>query len=75
MDNEYKLGIAEIDAQHEHWIYLMEAFKNAITDHLLEPVSIEASKKLLSELLDYTKNHFEQEERLMLKYNELVSLI
>lgn len=63
IDPKYSLGIPEMDAQHACWIELIEQFRAAAADHLLDPRSFDAAYHALEQLLAYTKQHFASEEK------------
>ena len=63
IDPKYSIGIEEMDAQHAHWIQLIEEFRAAASGHLLDRTGIHAAQHALEELLKYTKHHFDSEER------------
>lgn len=59
--DEYSVGIQHIDDDHKKLISLLNQFTVAY-DHAM---SEEFEKKALEELIDYTRYHFEREEKLM----------
>lgn len=60
-NDEYKLGIPEIDKQHQKWIEILNRFyDNSNNTDLNEKI-----KKLIKEVLDYTEYHFQEEEKFM----------
>lgn len=62
IDPKYSIGIDEMDAQHAHWLRLIEEFRSVGSEHLLEPAGIDAAQHALEELVEYTKFHFASEE-------------
>jgi hemerythrin-like metal-binding protein len=60
-----KLGIPEIDSQHETMISLV----NLIHETMLQGADKATLDGLLSKLLEHTQNHFAYEEELMSRYN------
>lgn len=68
IDPKYSIGIPEMDAQHARWIELIERFRAAAADHLLDPQGLDAACHALEQLLAYTKHHFASEERLIAEY-------
>ena len=60
----YSVKIAEFDRHHQRLIELI----NALHDAMLEKRAHDILGKLLDELIDYTKIHFNAEEAAMLKY-------
>jgi len=75
IDPKYSIGIDAMDAQHARWIQLIEEFRAAGSEHLLDPIGIEAAKQALEQLLSYTRTHFASEEKLLAdhKYPGLAS--
>lgn len=63
LDPKYRIGIDEMDAQHAHWIHLIEQFRQAAAGHLHHPEGTAAARHALEQLLDYTAKHFASEER------------
>lgn len=66
---KYSIGIAEMDAQHAHWIALIDEFRTAASGQLLEQAGINAAKHALEQLLEYTRHHFASEERYIAAHN------
>jgi len=66
---EYSVGVAEFDNQHKKLIDLM----NQLHDAMKSGMSKQALAPILSELIDYTKTHFGNEERMfsLHKYSDL----
>ncbi len=64
-DWHFSIGIPEIDAQHAHWIAIIERFRRAAAGHQLDPQGIEAAITALNELVAYTRQHFACEEKLL----------
>lgn len=62
---KYSIGIDEMDAQHAHWIQLIEKFRSIGSEQLLGPSGIHAAAQALEQLLRYTKTHFASEEQFM----------
>lgn len=63
IDPKYSIGIPEMDAQHAYWIELIERFRAAAADHLLDRRAFDAAYEALEHLLAYTKEHFASEEK------------
>lgn len=61
----FHIGIKEMDAQHAHWIRLIEAFRSVGSEQLLELSGIAAARNALEALFKYTKQHFASEEKLL----------
>lgn len=61
--SEYDVGIVEIDEQHLMLVELLNELDEAIRNHR----GSKAVRGILGELLEYTRNHFSLEERLMLE--------
>lgn len=68
--NRYKLGVPEIDAQHQRWFVLTEAFMQLARNRQADREVIEAA---LVDAADYAKEHFANEEALMRKVRYPVS--
>ncbi|HEX6896959.1 MAG TPA: bacteriohemerythrin [Bryobacteraceae bacterium] len=60
----YRIGHAEIDAQHQHLFRLASELNQAMTAGTSRIVL----ESILASLITYTQRHFADEERLMLKY-------
>ncbi|MCU7809633.1 MAG: bacteriohemerythrin, partial [Candidatus Thiodiazotropha sp. (ex Notomyrtea botanica)] len=60
-DNSLSVGIAVIDEEHQKLLTLINNLQTAI----LYPTGESFERQALSELVDYTKYHFEREEKLM----------
>ncbi len=58
---EYSINVAEIDEQHKELLERVNAIHKAVKAQ----IDVEELLQLLSGLLDYTRFHFETEERLM----------
>ena len=65
LEDNLKLNIPEIDSQHETLIRLI----NLLHETMLQGADRAALDELLSQLLEYTRNHFSYEEQLMSQYN------
>ncbi|QDF96244.1 hemerythrin [Azoarcus sp. DD4] len=64
-DDDYNVGVSDIDEQHLELVALINQLHRAIRDH-------KASKQVrntLDELIEYTRTHFAIEERLMRESN------
>ncbi|MCK9171381.1 MAG: hemerythrin family protein [Treponema sp.] len=59
--SKYEVGIPEMDAQHKHWIELLNAFCEGLEEQAMKLHLI----NLLYETINYTLYHFSEEERLM----------
>ncbi len=68
IDPKYSIGIDAMDAQHAHWIRLIEEFKAAGSGHLLQPDGVKAAKIALDKLFEYTQSHFVSEEKLIAEH-------
>lgn len=55
------LGIAEIDAQHQEWIALVQAYERAVH----EGGPAEEVRRTLAAAVAYTESHFADEQRVM----------
>ena len=65
LEDSLKLGIPEIDSQHETLIGLV----NLLHETMLQGANRAALDGLLSQLLEHTRAHFAYEEQLMSQYN------
>jgi hemerythrin len=63
--NEYSVNVKEIDAQHQQLIELVINLHTSVSSRLDK----DELKKLLIELVEYTRTHFSTEEKLMKEYN------
>lgn len=63
--DSYNLGIESIDQQHHHLVDLL----NRLFDSLNNEKEDEVLGKVLNELTDYTKIHFNTEETYFEKFN------
>ena len=63
--DEFSVGVTEFDGQHKVLIDLI----NKLHDAMRAGVGRQALSDILSELVDYTKTHFENEEKLFLQYS------
>lgn len=57
-----------MDREHAHCIDLIEAFRVAAAGHLSDSEDLDAARRTLEELLDYTQTHFANEEYLLASY-------
>ena len=57
----YSVGVDELDDDHKRLIELLNRFQTAYKYHTGE----EFERQALNELVDYTKYHFEREEKMM----------
>ncbi len=64
-NDKYKINVQELDLQHEQ----MAALVNSLHDAVVSQESIERLNRLLSDLIDYTREHFSTEEKLMIEYD------
>lgn len=64
-NNSYSVNVKEIDDQHKKLIDLI----NKLYDEMKNGHGKEALSGVLKELVDYTKYHFQAEEKLLSKYN------
>jgi hemerythrin-like metal-binding protein len=65
LEDNLKLNIPEIDAQHETLIRLI----NLLHETMLQGADKAALDELLSQLLEHTRSHFAYEEQLMSQHN------
>lgn len=64
-DEAYSVSVKKMDDQHKKLFTLIDEFYNAIAQKRTK----EATENLLHGLLDYTRYHFGDEEKLMLQNN------
>lgn len=64
-DNKYRLGHEQVDAQHKHLFELL----SELVDQCTEGSSTEYLQETLDFLVDYTIQHFYDEESLQVQYN------
>ena len=64
-NDSYKINVRELDSQHED----MAALVNRIYEAVVSQESLEEIGRLLSDLIDFTREHFSTEERLMIEYD------
>jgi hemerythrin len=64
LEESQKVAVAEIDAQHEALVDLV----NQLHDSMMAGSDRDALDGILSELLQYTAEHFAYEEQLMLRH-------
>lgn len=65
LDPKYSVGIVEMDAQHAHWIQIIDEFKAVAGGELDEQAKIDAAARALEQLQSYTVSHFASEEQLL----------
>ena len=61
----YKINVRELDSQHEE----MATLVNKLYDAVVSQQSLESLNQLLSDLIDFTREHFSTEERLMIEHD------
>ena len=64
-DERYKLGNEQVDAQHKHLFELL----SELVDQCTEGSNTEYLKETLDFLVEYTVQHFYDEESLQVQYN------
>lgn len=57
-------GLEETDRQHQHLVNLINSFGDAVANRRVNAINLTT---LYGELVDYTRYHFEEEERLMVQ--------
>ncbi|MBM4053517.1 MAG: bacteriohemerythrin [Planctomycetes bacterium] len=62
--DEYNTGLDEIDIQHKRFLHMI----NALYELDNRPVKNPGMQKLLDELVNYARFHFQSEELLMISY-------
>jgi len=65
-DNSLKLGISEIDKQHQKWIGLINKLYDEIDN---QEVTVYSVKKSIDDMPDYAATHFFHEIDCLKKYN------
>ena len=65
IDPRYSIGLPEMDREHAHWIALIDQFRVAAAGHLSDAIGLDAARRTLAALLEYTKRHFASEESLL----------
>ena len=65
MFEKYKIGVPEMDAQHARWIQLIENFKRLFSADEESDRRQTETLSALRQLLDYTRSHFESEEKFL----------
>jgi len=60
-NNQWNIGIASIDADHQALVQLLNDLHNAIADNHSQTIM----GRVVASLVDYTQNHFRREEGLM----------
>jgi hemerythrin len=63
-DNIFSVHIKEIDEQHKKLVHLI----NSLYDAMKAGQGKDVLHHILAELIDYTKNHFSKEEKMMSQY-------
>jgi hemerythrin len=63
--DEFGVGIEELDIQHRKWFDIL----NRLHDAMKEGKSKDVMDELFTELIDYTKYHFESEEEYLKNNN------
>jgi len=58
-----------MDREHARCIDLIEAFRVAAAGHLCDSAGLDAARRTLEDLLDYTQDHFANEESLLASYH------
>ncbi len=63
-DSMYEVGIVTIDSQHKRLVEMIAELEDAVsgTDRMTEHTG-----NILKKLVDYVKNHFHDEEQIMMK--------
>jgi hemerythrin-like metal-binding protein len=63
-DSSWNIGQAEIDTQHRKWIEIYNRLQRTVFSWNDKNIN-ESQKIILKEILNYTRYHFESEEKLM----------
>jgi hemerythrin-like metal-binding protein len=64
-ENKFSVGVKELDNQHKKLIELI----NELYDSMRAGHGKDVLKQILNDLLEYTKYHFDTEEKYFIKYN------
>jgi len=64
-DDDYSVGVASMDSHHKNLFKILDKLHAAMKDGEAE----EIIAGIINELIDYTKYHFSEEEKLMEKAN------
>jgi hemerythrin len=64
-NEDYEIGITEIDKQHRHLVGII----NELSDAMIEQKGDEAVPQILEKLVDYIQLHFSTEEEVMHRGN------
>lgn len=67
--NEYSVNVEEINNQHKRLFEIGNEIAGKVKNYDSTEDNYDEIKKLLKELEDYTRYHFDYEEKLMAKYN------
>lgn len=68
IDPKYSIGIQEMDAQHARWVALIDRFREAAGERMLDQQGQAAARDALDALLDYTRRHFRSEEEFLARH-------
>jgi hemerythrin len=63
--DSYKINVRELDSQHED----MAALVNRIYESVISQESMETLNRLLLDLIEFTREHFSTEEKMMIEYD------
>jgi hemerythrin-like metal-binding protein len=63
-DSSWNIGHAEIDTQHQKWIEILNRLQRSVFCRNDKDIN-EVQRNTLKEILDYTRYHFDSEEKLM----------
>ena len=67
-DSAWNIGHQEIDEQHQRWFELLNSLKESVLSSDNKKLT-EVKKATLREMLDYTRYHFKNEEKMMHENN------
>ncbi|HEY3323326.1 MAG TPA: hemerythrin family protein [Planctomycetota bacterium] len=65
-DEKYRIGVPEVDAQHQRWFELVDAVLQLVESGEADALAVNAA---MLEAIDYAEEHFKEEEALMRRVN------
>lgn len=69
LQSEYLVDIAKMDEQHQQMAFLLEALCTAVIESHIENRLDHTINKLLIDIVDTTRDHFDTEQELMKRYH------
>lgn len=67
LDDLYRTGNLKVDQEHERWITIFNQLERHVIEGAAEE-SLRAQREALKEILEFTREHFRNEEELMDEY-------